>query len=138
MLLDQDLAKSVAYAFEVPCEMMGKTYRGWGLFRIFKNDFEHHIKGRAISIDIEKDSWGINIQFLLTDETDDATSIQSYVDFYVSHDFGRCIGHLIAAAYAVPRLEASYRGEYPGVKRTKELTFSADIAHTLLSDEPQE
>jgi len=138
MLLDQSLAKSVAYAFEVPCEMSGKTYEGWGWFGIIKQDFEHHVKWRALSIDIEKDSGGINIQFLLTDETDDATSLQSYVNLYVSHDFGRCIGHLIAAAYAVPRLEASYRGEYPGVKGTKELTFSAEITHTLLDDEPQE
>lgn len=138
MLLDQSLAKSVAYAFEVPCEMPGKTHEGWGRFGIIKQDFEHHVKGHAYSIDIEKDRWSTHIQFLLTDETDDATSLQSYVDLHVSHDFGRCIDHLIAAAYAVPRLEASYRGEYPGVKGTKELTFSAEIAHTLLGDEPQE
>ena len=29
------------------------------------------------------------------------------------------------------RLEASYRSEYPGVKGTKELTFSAEITYVL-------
>ena len=78
----------------------------------------------SYSLDITIDPSGIKIRFYLIDDTENPTS-EDYVTIHIPHDFGRCIGHLIAAAYAVPRLEPSYRGEYPGVKRTKELTFSA-------------
>jgi hypothetical protein len=137
MLLDENLAKSLANAFGVACEMTGDPYEGWGVFGVSKYDIGHDAAGESLTIDIKKDYSGLTIEFYLIDETEGSTS-QNYVSLRIPHDFGRCLGHLIAAAYVMPRLETNYRGEYPGVKRTRELTFSTSITHTLRSDEPQE